>query len=289
MIKRMIALVLLLAFMLCGCAVGNGEETASLSVYRSDAKTKALVVEKIRAPGANELEAIVEALNSSPRSQELRRAFPDSVSIESAELSGGVCRVRVSEGYLSMTELEQLIAESALVLSLSAVDEACSVDIVCGERRCASGLLPEHYIEADGICGEYVRCLKLYLPDSAYEKLVPRSVSCPDGGELPLSEQMLREIFTHIGGGVEDTQIISVSVENGHCRAELSQEFYGTEPASADKGRLIVYSLVNSLCRLPEINSVSIIVEGLDVESYGSFSTSWPMSPDMTLISYQEN
>ena len=102
-------------------------------------------------------------------------------------------------------------------------------------------------------------------------------------------EAVVTELFPLIGGGVEESRLLSVGISDGVCRVEFSQEFYGREPADREKGRLVIYSVVNSLCRIPGIDAVTITVEGNDVDSYGSFSTLWPLEADMSLVSFQEN
>lgn len=85
---------------------------------------------------------------------------------------------------------------------------------------------------------------------------------------------------------MENTRILSVNTEGGLCSVDLSEAFYGAEPTESVEGMLLIYSIVNSLCRVPGVDSVAISVEGYSVESYGGFRTSWPMGENTSIISY---
>lgn len=290
--KRVFALLLSTAMLLCGCAQGSAwDDGDAVNVYRFDPGHggSILVREKIKMDsGETSLEAIIEALNSEPNSQELERAFSEDVKIESVSVHKGVADVSMSQDYLYASGLEMLLAESAIVLSLSTLNEVCSVNISCMGNTMTEGLVAEDYMEADGLCGSYERSLKLYLPNDGYEFLEPETVQSFETEGASIVEAMLREIFREIGGGVEDTKLISADISEGVCRIELSQEFYGTEPAGSSEGRLIIYSVVNSLCRIPGVDFVTVTVEGIDIESYGDFAAVWPMEADMSLVKYQE-
>ncbi len=291
--KRILALIMAVALLCCGCANSSaGDDTDALNVYRYDPSHGGSILarEKIKMDsGLSPLEAIVEALNSMPQDPELECAFPEDVRIESVSLSSGEATVNMSKDYLYVSGREMLLAESAIVLSLSTLDQVCSVNISCMGNTMSQGLVAEDYVEADGLCGSYERSLKLYLPNGSYEFLEPETVQSFETEGDSIVEAMLEEIFRGIGGGVEKTTLISFDLTDGICRIELSQDFYGNEPADSSKGRLVVYSVVNSLCRIPGVDSVTITVEGIDIASYGDFATAWPMAADMSIVKYREN
>ncbi len=290
MTSRLLALMLVLAILLCGCGSGSGHGSADRAVvYRVDMSPGGgLVRENAENAAEFTLEALIDAMNSPPTDDESLSSFPEGMKLLSAEINKGTATVSVNSAYLALTKLEKLLAESAIVLSLSALDEVCSVDIVCNGTVMAAGLTVEEIAEADGVCGEYERTLKLYLPDGEGKTLRPESVTRSDDGKLSLAEAMLEEIFDYMGGGMEKTIILSVSVAEGLCRVDLSQEFYGDGSGEDIKGELIIYSIVNSLCRIPGVETVTLTVEGMNVESYGEHTTVWPLEPNMSLVSYQD-
>lgn len=291
MTKRILALMLAAAMLLCGC--GSGQEPVGGNwavVYRLDSKAGGgLVRERIALSSEPDIDELVEALNSLPKDAEMLSAFPEGLVLLGAELKNGCATVTVSSKYLSLSLQEKLKAESAIVLSLSTLDEVCYVDIVCNGTTRTTGLSVEAIAEADGVCGEYEHTLKLYLPDWEGKTLRPVAVTKLDDGTASLAEAMLRELFAYIGGGVEDTVILSLSIAEGICTVDLSQEFYSGATDADRNGELIIYSIVNSLCRIPGVDTVTLTVDGMGVASYGRYTTLWPLEQQMSLVSYQEN
>ena len=288
MYKKIIALILLAAALLCGCSTsGRGNASELAAVYRVNTKLGGGLVREYISVDLNEplIDELVDALNGKSVNSEYAGAFSEDVAIIDAELSEGVLTVEMSWKYLVATELEQLVAQSAIVLTMSALDEVCYVDIVCSGVTVAEGLTVEMIAESDGVCQEYYRSLKLYLPDEEGAFLRPKTINKPDNAAETLQETMLKEIFINLGQGMESTEILSVSTLDGHCKIDLSQEFYGAVGGEIS-GKMVIYSIVNSLCRIPGIEKVTLTVEGMDVESYGEFKTIWPLKPDSAYINY---
>ena len=288
MYKKIIALILLGAMLLCGCSTsGRGNSSDLAAVYRVNTKLGGGLVKEYISVDTKEplIDELVDALNGKSVNSEYASAFPENIVIVDAKLSKGVLTVEMSWKYLVATHLEKLIAQSAIVLTMSAVDEVCYVDIVCSGTTIAEGLTVEMIAESDGVCHEYFRTLKLYLPDEEGSALRPQTIIKPDNAAETLQETMLKEIFINLGRGMESTEILSVSNIDGHCKIDLSQDFYGAVGGELS-GEMVIYSIVNSLCRIPGVEKVTLTVEGMDVESYGEFKTVWPLEGDSAYINY---
>ena len=225
-------------------------------------------------------------LNAEPEDAEAGACLPGGVKIELISMSKGVAKVDLSLEYLSLTPREKLLAEGAVTLSLLTFDRVCYVELSCGEK--SVGLFGvEDFVESDAACGGNDRLLKLYLPASNAEFIEPRSIICADDGDGNAAEIILRQLFENIENGMENTRILSVSIENGICRIDLSEEFYGAEPAGSIGGMVIIYSMVNSLCRLDEVSAVHIKVNGNEVTNYGGFIPLWPLAENLSIVRYQ--
>ena len=286
--KRTVALILAICLLLTGCAFGaGGGETDFATVYRIDNGSvgRSLVRERIDER-ANTVEEMLALINSRPEDSEALASLPEGVSVSLVSFSGGIAKVEISPEYLSLSSRESFLAEGAVTLSLSTLDCVCFVDIVCGEEFIGRFCL-EDFVEADAMCGGYERTIKLYLPGPEGEYILPRSISLFDKGEAEAAEMILYQLFKNIGNGMENTEILSVSIENGVCRVDLSEEFYGAEPAGSIGGMVIIYSMVNSLCRLSDVNAVHIKIEGNEVSSYGGFMPVWPLAENMSLVRFE--
>ncbi len=288
MSKKVMALLLVLCLLLAGCAFGAGGGDAEwATVYRIDNNSvgSGLIRERINEQ-VSSAEEMLEQLNARPEDPEAAASLPEGVRLKFLEFNEGVVKIEMSPEYMSLTARERFLAEGAAVLSLSTLDSVCYVDIVCADEFIGRFGV-EDFEEADAMCGGYERTVKLYLPDSECEAILPRSISLTDKGEVEVAELILQQLFKNIGNGMENTKILSVSIENAVCKVDLSEEFYGAEPAGSIGGMVIIYSMVNSLCRLNAVNAVEIKIEGNEVSSYGGFIPMWPLSENMSMVRFE--
>ncbi len=293
MTKRFAALALAFCVFISGCVysrtmIPEGYAVVYCVNTEAAAGESLLRRQQIRVGSdMTETECILSALNSN--SNELVQAgkLPYGVRIEACSIKDGVARIEVAEEYSRLEPLERLLADSAITLSFMTIDSVCSVDIYCGDECLAEGLSIEYIAEADSLAGDFERTVKLFVPDYDGRCLVPRSHSVRSDSGSTREELILRELLSQLRGDARPVEIMGMSLSEGVCSIDLSAEFYGIEPADAMSGRLLLQSIVMSLCRLPGIESVSISVDGNALDSFGGGRVSWPMSPDEELVSYQ--
>jgi len=80
----------------------------------------------------------------------------------------------------------------------------------------------------------------------------------------------------------EGTELNSCIVADGICTVDVSEEFI-SQKGSANE-QMIIYSVVNTLCRLDGIEKVKFLVDGKNVEFFGSYVFDEPFAEDTTLI-----
>ncbi len=92
------------------------------------------------------------------------------------------------------------------------------------------------------------------------------------------TEEGLREVLP------EGVQLLSVDVSEGIARVDFTSEIRDLT-VGAQGELVLVYSIVNSLARLPGIEAVQILVQGEEVESLaGHVSVAEPLLPDEEII-----
>ncbi|MBQ9266751.1 MAG: GerMN domain-containing protein [Clostridia bacterium] len=86
----------------------------------------------------------------------------------------------------------------------------------------------------------------------------------------PTSEELVSTI-------PEETRLLAVSVEGNMAIVDLSREFIEKQQNNAADSLLGIYSIVNSLTELTEIEQVKFLIESREAESYnGYFDMSKP-------------
>ena len=84
----------------------------------------------------------------------------------------------------------------------------------------------------------------------------------------------------------EGTKLRGISVEGGVCTVNLSSEFMAGLPKEEQSARLLLYSIVDTLCMQEKlsISTVQILSDGHAIESIGGVPASMPLEPDWTLL-----
>ncbi len=101
-------------------------------------------------------------------------------------------------------------------------------------------------------------------------------------------EAVLKELFkgtqnTTYTNVIPDTVIInSCSLKNGVCTVDLSVEFIEIQGTAAQE--MAMYSIVNTLCEMEEVDKVQYLIDGEKVELFGYFDLASPFEADMTFV-----
>lgn len=291
MIKKTFIIFLCMCMLLGGCFYKSSSDTEKeLAVYRLASPKEnggtLLVREEISANGLGEVEAIFAALNSKPGRDDMSRVFPDGVRACGYVMENGLATVQMSEEFGALGEMQKFLCACALNLSLCELDGVCAVSVVCGENVFFEQLRPEQLLQADELFESCRRTVKLFLPSEEGKGLAPFSMCFETDGSEDLETLVAAAVLDRLPSYTESTEVLGVEISDGVCRLDLSEAFYGNEPAEPLAGMLVIYSLVDSLCRLNNVESVSITVEGQTVASYGGFRAVWPLAPRYDIIIY---
>ncbi|MEA4814813.1 MAG: GerMN domain-containing protein [Oscillospiraceae bacterium] len=254
----------------------GGDAVGSESVEISKTDTAALA------------EDIIDKLLAGPDDTELISPFPAGTKLNSVKVSARHAQVDMSEQYGRLSGMDLTIADYCITLSLTQLSNIGSVAVtVNGEP------IPyrdtQRFMSRDVLLStmdDVVRTLtvKLYFEESSTGRLVPEDRTI----ELYEGETQADKVMSELLAGPENEAYISVipedvtvrytQVDDGTCYVNLSQEFERDIPETSHEQNNVVYSIVNSLCSVNEINDVQILVNGAVVNSYGDVDISKPLS-----------
>jgi len=82
----------------------------------------------------------------------------------------------------------------------------------------------------------------------------------------------------------ETTKINSVSIEDGLAKVDLSKEFVEDRFQSDTVDIMLIYTIVNTLTEFPEINSVSLYIDGEKLDILGELAVDEPIFRRSDLI-----
>ena len=290
--------------LLSACAlVESGEETQPQGAYKvyyavtgEEATVQAVDWEYHVPSGEDTASALAELVLSQPETPGLTSPAPSGTRLLSCQQEEGQLRLDLSEQYGGLSGVDLTVANSCLTLTLCQLEGVEEVYIT---------------VEGEPLPYQTMRTMgkdDVLLPGTGKGTLTVSVGLCfprAEGGGLGVeyrdvvqneSETLASAVFTALleGPGYpeltslmpEGTKLRSILVEGGVCTVNLSPEFLAGVPEEEQAARLLLYSIVNTLCMQEElsIDAVQLLSEGRSVESIGGVPASVPLEPDWTLL-----
>lgn len=283
--KRVICLLLLLLLLTsCGRAVkvrGSGEflfyfypkDEFSLHTQQADGTFETLE-DLMRAYLAAEPEA--GALSP----------FPEGWVLESAAMEGNTAVLRFAGRGAEQMPLERSLTNACIAKTLFQREEIYRVTVYRPGESEPTTLNENDVILKDNGMLPQEEEVVLYFPDDAKRFLLreTRTVAAMDAADKPafiLRQLLLGHPLSCIPEG---TELLGISVEGGICTVNLSSAFELNMERSFAAERMAVYSIVDSLTELPEIQAVDIWVAGAPLESLHYLTFAQSVTRDETLL-----
>lgn len=294
------AQILILAaalLILCGCArpaflsfLPGGdapEQPDGFVVYRltrADSDGELIRGEPAAGLGSSpDIDQLLALFTGDPADDAMRCALPGSVTVTGWSLSNGVVTLDLSEQFRDLSGMDRTAAAFCAALTLCQLDSVEAVTVTCGGETVFTGLT-----EADALLNAadndpFVRRLRLYFADADGRYLVSEYHSLTLDEDVSPERYVVEELLRGPNGAElqsvlpAGTALRSCRTENGVCTVDLSQAFYDGRPETALGERLCLYSLVDSLTALSDVDSVRILVEGESVDTYSFRSLAEPL------------
>ncbi len=118
--------------------------------------------------------------------------------------------------------------------------------------------------------GQNTGQIRLCIPNEKRDALEDNYLMVTLQSDVSVEEEVVRQLLDR-GAFRGETQLISISVTQGVAYVDLTDHF------ETDADEMAVYSLVNSLCALPHIKSVLILIEGEKRDLIGGVDTHVPL------------
>lgn len=282
----------LLLLCLAGLAACGGQEEdggGQYSVYYvSNSETKVETRKYIMQADTLEgqLQELIGCLSTTPEKLEYKAPFAMNFKLLDAEVDGEKVLLDVDKSYNAMPATTEVLVRAAVVRTLTQLDGIRYVGItVEGEQLYDSigelvGLMnAEQFIDNDGneINTYELTRVKLYFANKDGDMLIAAYREKHYSTNTPLERFVVEELIAGPSGQVPglypainpDTRVVSVMTRDGICYVNLDANFLTVQNNVSTE--LAVYSIVNSLAELNNINKVQILVNG---EVPSTFSSS---------------
>lgn len=293
--KKLFLWICLILCIFCGCKKVGGK---TVTLYFATADGQEMATEqRTVSDSADLLEEAVRELLKGPKSPTLLRTIPEGTELIGTKTEGTVAEINLSEAFDTGSDTERLLARYALIYTACSVEDVKKVKITVNGKPVTSlrdgallgALGMEDLSEAD-FGGGARKLITLYFANADGTKLVPeeRQVELKEGEnaetaairaiiEGPSSSSLVPTVSA-------DTQLLSAETREGVCFVNLSRTFYENNTGGTSRETMAVYSIVNSLCALPDVREVRFLIEGETHETFGSLIFSEAFSEDSALV-----
>ncbi|MGN0432086.1 MAG: GerMN domain-containing protein [Lachnospiraceae bacterium] len=267
---------------LAGCNASEpvGNEGTPVIFYINNAETRVerQAYEMRAVDTAGQIEELIDQLGAIPEKLEYKAPLQMGFTLLSYRVDGETLYLDVSEEYRGLKATTEVLIRAALVRTFTQVSGIRYVSItVAGEPLLDTlgntvGLMTsDQFIDNAGDeinAYEKVR-LKLYFANEQGDGLIATNRTVVYNTNISLEKLVVEELLAGPGqeaGGElfpvinPETKIVSVTVKDNVCYVNFNETFltqiYTVTPEVA------IYSIVNSLEELPNVNKVQISING---------------------------
>lgn len=305
--RQGICMLVLLTFFLLGivgCQSGETVEAEYNIFYLNKEATKLVPVayEPTAETDTGMLEDMIDKLNSDSGSVEYRKPLAGGVEILSATLTDGQLLLNFSSDYSQMDHITEVLCRAAIVRTLIQVASVDSISFSVGDIPLmdANGK-PVGLMTADSFIenpGEQINTIQtatitLYFSNpegnGLVEEIQERHYNSNISLEKLVMELLMKGPIQVEGKSVipSGTKLVNVSVLDGVCFVNLDEGFLN-QNYEIEEG-VVIYSIVNSLVELPNVNKVQISVNGdTDMNYRENFSLSNVYVRDLDYLKVEE-
>lgn len=235
----------------------------------------------------------VNELIKGPSTEGSKGVISKSAKLISLAVNGNVATVNISKHYLEKKGVDELILRFAIVNTLCNIKGIEGVVIQVEGNNLVSdttgkeiGVLRMN----DNIvfAPEDKLAVTLYFPDKSFEHLSGEVRRIDVQNALSLEKIVVdellkgpqnKELSASIPQGVK---LLSVEVKDKVCFVNFTKEFVAGSGSAVTT--MSLYSVVNSLCALKNIESVQILINGEAGVEFGNFVLDIPYEADFSLV-----
>lgn len=279
--KKTTGLILLVLLLLLGTLAGCGEKKEEVSEYyiyyldKDKTKNVAVGFEPKASDTENMIKEMLEALTKDTDSPDYQKVLPEDVHINEWKLENAQLYLYFNNDYGELDNIVEVLSRAAIVRTLTQLEGVDCISFYVGDSPLIDnngnpvGLMTaESFVENPG---EQINAIMsseitLYFSNENGTKLVPEVREVHYSSNISMEKLVMEQLLK---GPDEDglraaipqgTKLVNVSVLDGVCFVNLDEGFLNQNYEIAEP--IVIYSIVDSLVELPNVNKVQISVNG---------------------------
>lgn len=234
-----------------------------------------------------------------------KQTIPKNIEATSVVINEKNAVLTFNEAYLELQPIEEIILRSSVVRTLTALEDIDTVEFYIGSvpytdvnGKVIGAMKSEDVILAfDELSKQPVtKVVTLYFASKEDTVLVPVDVEMTVNSNEQFEQSVLNLLIKgpddeNLFGTIpEGTQVKSVYTNEGVCYVDFNEAFATNHLGGSTGEMLTIYSIVNTLTNLPNINKVQFLIEGEIREEYkGHYQFNIPFQKDLDLVQKQKD
>lgn len=285
--RKLIAIIfiLLMIMVLGACDKKENDNITSdesvIDLYYIDTKTSGIVSESYPMQATTKEEQVSELLNAlkqGPKNMVYKSALPDNVVVKESYFNkDGRLTINFESSYSELSGIPEVLCRATIVKTLSQIAEVEYIEFIVNGQllKDSNGILvrfmtEEDFIENTGDETNYK--VKLYFTNEEGTTLIEFISDIYYTGTGSIEELVIKQL---INGPTESgmyktipegTTLLNVTTKEGICYVDFNEKFLEKLPNIADE--ITIYSIVNSLVELPNINKVQFTINSVVQKTY---------------------
>lgn len=293
-------LIIVLSFAAGGCSKKtNLDNFTNVNLYfanaeKNDLKAESRPIENI-SDKTKYVESVLTELLKGPSDSSLERIIPEKTRLIDAKAENSLVTVNLSKAYLSEDGTDNILARYSIANTLFEISGISEVKIFVDG------------VEIKNSLGEPIGTISKSNVVKNSEDLTQKSISvtlyfADDDANLvterrsaPIIDNSVEKtIVTELLKGPENdklnatipqgTRLISVETKENVCFVNFSSEFVTKHSGGSTGEALTVYSIVNSLTELKNVDKVQFLVEGNKIDVYKHLEFNEPFERDDSMV-----
>ena len=293
-------LIIVLSFAAGGCSKKtNLDNFTNVNLYfanaeKNDLKAESRPIENI-SDKTKYVESVLTELLKGPSDSLLERIIPEKTRLIDAKVENSLATVNLSKAYLSEDGTDNILARYSIANTLFEISGISEVKIFVDgvEIKNSSGepigtISKSNVVKNSEDLTQKSISVTLYFADDD-ANLVTERRSAPI-----IDNSVEKTIVTELLKGPESdklnatippgTRLISVETKENVCFVNFSSEFVTKHSGGSTGEALTVYSIVDSLTELKNVDKVQFLVEGNKIDVYKHLEFNEPFERDDSMV-----
>lgn len=272
-----IVILIALAMMLCACNKQTAKQKSAYNIYYVNDKLNGIQSVPYDTDKKEQDDIIKDFLNqlqSDVSQKGMIPAIPDFVEVNGYNITQGVLTVDFSDTYYDIGEEMESLCRAAVVLTLDQIDKVDYVMFTIEKKPLEiDGEIVDAMSNNDfssdlsGNNSDFVRAdFKLFFSNDSGTDLKEYDLKNSNYAGMSKEEFVVKKLIEgpkkdgYISTLSSEVQLRSVTTVDNICYVDFGENFLTEQ--SPVSNRLVIYSIVNSILELTDINKVQISVEG---------------------------